>query len=115
MRITQEQNQDIDVGELIRRLREERGISRGEMAEKAGISLSHLEKIEAGLRSPGMSTFLKIMTVLDVTIGLYKESGTVKDSCARTMTDILMESTDKKAVFLTKMMKHMAEELTLVM
>lgn len=33
-----------DLGELIRNLREARGIARSELAEQAGVSISHLEK-----------------------------------------------------------------------
>ena len=43
-----------DLGELIRNLREARGITRSELAEQAEVSISHLEKIEAGQRNPGM-------------------------------------------------------------
>lgn len=38
-----------DIGETIRILRTERGISREELAERVGISRSHLNKIEADL------------------------------------------------------------------
>ena len=54
MRITTE------LGELIRELREARRTSRNELAEQAGASVSHLEKIEAGLRGLGMSTFVSL-------------------------------------------------------
>lgn len=66
-----------DMGELIRGLRETRGIARRELAEQAGISISHLEKIESGQRSPGMGTFIRIMTELDVNISLYGSGNTV--------------------------------------
>ena len=42
-----------NIGETIRLLRTTRNISRAEMAEKIGISMSHLEKIESGSRRPG--------------------------------------------------------------
>lgn len=40
---------DRDIGETIRILRTERGISREDLAERVGISRSHLNKIEAVL------------------------------------------------------------------
>ena len=40
-----------DLGELIRKLREAREISRSELAE---VSVSNLDKIEVGQRNPGM-------------------------------------------------------------
>ena len=39
-----------DIGETIRILRTERGISREELAERVGISRSHLNKIEADIK-----------------------------------------------------------------
>ena len=115
MRITEEQGQHVDMGELIRNLREARGITRSEMAEQAGISVSHLEKIETGLRSPGMSTFVKILLALDVTISLHESGDTVQEKCVREVRDIIMDSTEEKARFLAKMVGCMAENLTSVM
>ncbi len=59
---------------MIRGLRETRGIARRELAEQSGISISHLEKIESGQRSPGMGTFIRIMTERDVNISLHENS-----------------------------------------
>lgn len=62
-----------DLGELIRNLRDARGFTRRELAEQAGVSVSHLEKIESGQRSPGMGTFIKLMVELDVNISLHAQ------------------------------------------
>ena len=45
-----------DIGETIRILRTERGISREELAERVGISRSHLNKIEADIKRPSIIT-----------------------------------------------------------
>ena len=47
-----------NIGETIRILRRARNISRAEMAEEIGISMSHLEKIESGAKRPGIDTYL---------------------------------------------------------
>lgn len=73
MRITTE------LGELIRELRGARGVSRNELAERSGVSVSYLEKIEAGLRGSGMNTFIKIMLVLDVNINLHSTGMTTQE------------------------------------
>ena len=41
-----------NLGETIRILREVRGMTRAQLSEIAGISESHLNKIEAGTRQP---------------------------------------------------------------
>ena len=52
------------LGETIRNLRIARGMTRAELAETVGISESHLNKIEAGTRQPGIATYQNVMEVL---------------------------------------------------
>ena len=54
----------VNIGETIRELRIARNISREQMSEMTGISRSHLEKIESGVRRPGIDAYYKIMDVL---------------------------------------------------
>ncbi len=70
-----------DLGELIRNLREARGITRRELTEQAEVSISHLEKIESGQRNPGMGAFIRIMLELDVNISLHDNGNTVHEHC----------------------------------
>lgn len=44
----------LTIGELIKAVREERGLTQAALAKRAGMSLSHLKKVEVGLR--GLST-----------------------------------------------------------
>lgn len=104
----------MDLGELIKKLRMERGITRNELAEQAGVSLSHLEKIEAGMRSPGMGTFVKIMVVLDINISLHGVGATIQEECVLSVQDIFMGSTEAEARYLAKMVEYMAENLTML-
>ena len=92
-----------ELGDLIRELREARGISRNKLAERAGVSVSHLEKIETGLRGLGMNTFIKIMLVLDININLHSEGMTTQEKCASKVQDIIINSTEKEARYLSKM------------
>ena len=50
----------------IRRLREERGYSLEELAERSGLSFRGLIYIEHGRRNPGVLTILSIASGLDV-------------------------------------------------
>lgn len=63
-----------DIGETIRILRTERGISREELAERVGISRSHLNKIEADIKRPSIITYQKIMDVLEADISINDEA-----------------------------------------
>ena len=108
MRVTTE------LGKMIKKLREARGITRNELAVRVGISVSHLEKIESGLRMPGMGVFLKIMLVLDVHINLNSASMTMQEKYASKAQDIILNSTEEEARYLSKMVECMSENLVLM-
>lgn len=103
-----------DLGELIRSLREARGIARSELAEQSGVSISHLEKIEAGQRSPGMNTFLKMMLVLDVNISLSGTGNTIQEKCVVAVQDIILGCAEGEAEYLACMVECMARNFTLM-
>lgn len=54
------------IADVIKEFREERGLTQKQLAEMAGISVSHLSKIESHIRAAGRQTYLKIMKTLDV-------------------------------------------------
>lgn len=82
---------DTDWGKTIRTLREVRQMTRFELSEAAGISESHLKKIESGSRRPGIDTYQKIIDVLGVDIVIQDEDETVKGNCAARVQEILMK------------------------
>lgn len=105
----------VNIGETIRELRRARKISKAELSRMAGISVSHLEKIESGIRDPGMGTYQKFMEIMRLDIIIRNENETTQEKCVARAQEILMKSTDKEALYLTKMLESMAENLDLVM
>ncbi|MDY3997856.1 MAG: helix-turn-helix transcriptional regulator [Blautia sp.] len=97
------------IGDNIRRLREGRLLSREILAEQVGISVSHLEKIENGLRNPGMKTYVKLMEILDVEETDYIKE-TVQQECMSRLQDVILNSSEKKAVFLTDVLVYIANK-----
>ena len=55
------------LGENIQTIRKYRGMTQQELADKIGINMQSLSKIERGLNYPAFDTLEKIMEVLDVT------------------------------------------------
>lgn len=104
-----------DIGETIRILRTARGMTRAELSEAAEISESHLNKIEAGTRQPGIGTYQRIMTLLGADVIIKNENKTLKGKCVEKAQGILLNSTDAQAVYLTRMLESMSENLNLVM
>ena len=56
------------VADAIKALRESKGFTQEQLAEKADISVSHLAKIETHNRAMGMKTYIKLLMALDIPI-----------------------------------------------
>ncbi len=61
------------VGERIRRIREEKGLSTEEFARKIGIPVGRLEEIESGKLQPCDATLVYISKLFDVDFWWLKE------------------------------------------
>lgn len=60
------------MGERIRQLRTERGISQVELAEKAGLIQPHIVRIEQGRYSVGLDTMQAIAKALGCTVDIVE-------------------------------------------
>lgn len=56
------------LGRRIKVLREKAYLTQEKLAEKCGISLDYLGKIEVNINKPGLKTVLKLANALDVPI-----------------------------------------------
>lgn len=65
------------LGERLKNLREERGISQREMTIRSGVAQKTISRIENGIDSPRLGTFLKLLEVLEVEVELVEREGTV--------------------------------------
>lgn len=55
-----------NIGKKIKMLREQAGLTQEKLAEKSGISLDYLGKIEVCINKPGLKTILKIANALKI-------------------------------------------------
>ena len=69
----------VDVGQRLRILREERGISMRALARRSGLSANALSMIERGLTSPSVSTLNKLATALEVPITAFFRQEPVRE------------------------------------
>ncbi len=67
--------EEINVGEKIKRLRIEKGLSLKEMAERTGFSSALLSQVENHLVSPSLGTIIKIAKALGVAVGYFLDLG----------------------------------------
>lgn len=61
------------LGKRIKFLRENTHLTQEKLAEKAGISLDYLGKIEVSINKPGIKTILKLANALDMPIKEFFE------------------------------------------
>lgn len=61
----------ISLGKQIKFLRESAHLTQEKLAEKSGISLDYLGKIEVNINKPGLKTILKISNALSVPIKAF--------------------------------------------
>ena len=67
------------------------------MSEAAGISESHLKKIEAGVRQPGIQTYQRMIAVLEADIVIKDMTRSIKGDCAARAQKVFLESTEAQA------------------
>lgn len=104
----------ISVGEAVKELRKARNITKEELAELAGISVSHLEKIETGARMPGIGTYQRLLKLLDADMVIHKETESVQEKCVGKVQTILLNSTEAQAVFMTNILETIARNIEMV-
>ena len=56
------------IGKNIKYLRENKGLTQEKLAEKTGLSLDFIGKIEVNINEPGLKSLIKIANALDVHI-----------------------------------------------
>ncbi len=62
---------ELNLGERIRRLREDRGLDVARLAEKAGIEEAQLRAFESGDAAPSVGELVRFAGVLDVSVGHF--------------------------------------------
>ncbi|RAU91044.1 helix-turn-helix domain-containing protein [Paenibacillus sp. YN15] len=72
----------VRVGEVIRDLRKQRGLSQEKLALKAGINTSYMGQIERAEKSPTLDTLEKIAVALDVELEQFFQFDLLDHSAA---------------------------------
>ena len=93
------------IGESIRKLRKSQEISKSELAEITGISSSHMNKIELGIRNPSVVTCQKMLIALNASII------TIKEKCIEQIYNIIEKCTDEQALFFMNILDCIYENM----
>lgn len=97
------------IGEKIRKYRKAKGFSQEELAEKVGISVTHMSHIETGNTKLSLPVFVDLASVLEVQTDdlLYDDkSGRVLadilDSCSASQVKIILDTVKSIKVSMDK-------------
>ena len=82
----------MELGQLLRDLREERGLSIVHLANELGVSSSHISQIERNVSSPSITMLKRIAHVLNVPITYFFEE--------ETKTSSIIKKSERKKLFL---------------
>ena len=80
------------VGNNVRILRLERGLSQSDLAERLGITFQQVQKYEKGINRIGSGRLARLSQVLGVSVGRFfqgSEAGTPADMPPEALTDLL--------------------------
>ena len=84
----------MSLGENIRRLRRDKGWTQGQLAERAGIKINHVSKMEQDDTDPKLSTLYKLMN------GLGCSPDSLLMDVKRVTTDTVLKQTLERAMAL---------------
>ncbi|HCB10954.1 MAG TPA: transcriptional regulator [Cyanobacteria bacterium UBA11991] len=56
------------IGKRIKYIREKKNLTQEKLAEKSGLSLDYIGKIEVSINKPGLKSLIKIANALDIHI-----------------------------------------------
>lgn len=99
------------IAQIIQNARRKEGLKQSELAEKIGISEKHLSKIETGKNYPALDTFLKLLNVLNLTLGDFglqniSESYPNKLFLQKVINNSSKEQLDACADVISALLKH---------
>ena len=101
------------VGQRIRKVRKARGLSQEELAEKVGISTTHMSHIETGNTKMSLPIFVELAAVLEVRTDelLHDDSPASRSASAAHIADILDNCTTQQIRIIEDIVKAAKESL----
>lgn len=99
------------IAQVIQDARRKKGLKQSELAEKIGISEKHLSKIGTGKNYPALDTFLKILSVLNLTLGDFGLNNIEETYPNKILLQKIINTSSKKqldacAEVITALLKH---------
>ena len=101
------------IGQKIRKIRKARGLSQEGLAEKVGISTTHMSHIETGNTKMSLPTFVEIAAALEVRTDeiLYEDRAESRSASIAYITELLDNCTTQQVRIIEDIVKAAKESL----
>lgn len=102
------------IGKIIKKLRKEKGFTQEQFAEKINLSTNYLSKVERGMNTPNVETFLKMAEILDFTLedfGINQTHKEIIDKEKEELLKLILSSSSKDIYIYTKFIKTINETI----
>lgn len=100
------------IGKIIKKLRQDKGLTQEELAEKVDLSTNYLSKVERGLNLPNTESFLKMAEFLDFTLedfGINQKNKEIIDTEKENLLKLILSSSSKDIYIYTQFIKTINE------
>ena len=102
------------IGKIIQNLRNEKGLTQEQLAEKVELSTNYLSKVERGLCKLNVESFLKMAEVLDFTLedfGINQKNKSNINSEKEEILKLILSSSSKDIYIYTQFIKIINEAI----
>lgn len=102
------------IGKIIQNLRNQKGLTQEQLAEKVELSTNYLSKVERGLCKLNVETFLKMASVLDFTLedfGINQKNKESINSEKEELIKLILSSSSKDIYVYTQFIKTINETI----
>lgn len=101
------------IGQRIRKIRKARGLSQEKLAERVGISVTHMSHIETANTKMSLSTFAELATVLEVRTDelLYDDRPEDRSASIIYITELLDNCSTQQVRIIEDIIKAVKESL----
>jgi transcriptional regulator with XRE-family HTH domain len=97
----------MNIGNKIRKLRKEKGLTLEDLSKKTGLSLSYISLIERGLKNPSLRALEKIAECLNITPGILLSDKEEEDESLETFLRINTKLGEKEREMIIQLIKSL--------
>lgn len=94
------------IGQRVRKFRREQGLTQKELAEKSGISVPHVNRVEGGYTKASIAVFIALAKALSVRVEdlVFGEKVTDRKACLAEIDNLLSHCNIKQVEFVESVM-----------